>query len=286
MPLPATPRRHEGALLGRVELNPTTSVLKRLLTRVLALTLAVTAGCTTTGERSASRRAEPHGAFSLLGIAAKESRPSPRAIAWNEWGDEHLRDGDILFVMGEGYILMGAVNFSKLSTDLTNGRFSHLGIVAIEEGRAVVYHMHHTGITRVPFGEMIAARRVHAAAVQRPESVAPQTRLAAVEYCRRVKQDQQPFDKNFRLDNDSLYCSEFVELAYRSAGFPLSEPVRLKDLPNYARYARQIQLAGAITSVEPEQLVYLPGNDDIGIWANPALELILDLPDSRVDPPQ
>lgn len=267
-------------------MNCTTSVMQRLLTRVLALTLAVTAGCATTGERGPTSRAEFHQAFSLPNITTIGSDTSRRAVSWNVWGDEHLQDGDILFLMGEGYILMGTVNFSKLSTDLANSNYSHMGVIAIEDGRAVVYHMGHAGITREPFGQMIARRRTHSAAVQRPTRVDQQTRLAAVEYCRRVKQGKKAFDRNFRLDNDSLYCSELVELAYRSAGFPLSEPVRLKDLPNYERHARQIQLAGTITTVEPEQLVYLPGNDDIGIWSNPALQLILNLPDSRVDPPK
>ncbi len=48
-------------------------------------------------------------------------------------------------------------------------------------------------------------------------------------YCRIAYERQVPFDSGFRMDDDSLYCLELTEKAFRSEGLALSEPIRIGD---------------------------------------------------------
>ena len=58
----------------------------------------------------------------------------------------------------------------------------------------------------------------------------------AVKYCRELFVRQPPFDYDLGLDDKAFYCVEMTEKAYRSSGMPLSEPLRLGDMENIARY--------------------------------------------------
>ncbi len=203
---------------------------------------------------------------------------------WNEWADAHLRDGDIVFMRGDCYLLMHTVNFSELSTDLTASRFSHIGLVAIENGQAHVYDLRNEGCLRTRFGNLLAHRQLHQVAVKRYRDASPEALARTAVFCRTVFEKRAKYDDQLKLDNDRLYCTELVEEAYRSAGYRLSEPVAIQDLPNYGRHLKAIQFVRAMTSIEPDQPVLLPGNEQFGVWSNSELELILDLPDTKVRP--
>ena len=203
---------------------------------------------------------------------------------WNDWADAQLRDGDIVFMRGDCYVLMGTVNFSAVSTDLTASRFSHVGLVAIEHGEAHVYDLRNQGCLRTRFGELLAHRQLHQVAIKRHRDASPNELARTATFCQSVFVDQEKYDDQLKLNNGRLYCTELVEEAYRHAGYSLSEPVPIHDLPNYARHARTIGFVRAVTGIEPDQPVLLPGNEQFGVWANPDLELILDLPDTKVRP--
>ena len=55
-------------------------------------------------------------------------------------------------------------------------------------------------------------------------------------YCRKVFEQQVPFDYEFRLDDAAFYCLELTEKAFRSQGLALSEPVRIGDWENLTSY--------------------------------------------------
>ena len=55
-------------------------------------------------------------------------------------------------------------------------------------------------------------------------------------YCRKVYEQQVPFDNEFRLDDTALYCLEMTEKAFRSQGLALSEPVRIGDRQNRTNF--------------------------------------------------
>ena len=208
-----------------------------------------------------------------------------RQDLWEQWAADNLQSGDLLFILGESRILMGLVNFSKLTTDLADSRFSHVAVVSRENGEFVVYDIMIDGPRRTPFGQFMADRRVWEIAVKRlrPEYRAHIPR--AIAYCQQVYESDTPFDENFRLDNGSLYCTEFIELAFRHAGLPLSEPVRIDQLPGFDQVSdTTVRLVRAATSIDPEQKILLPGNERTGVWSCPCLELVLDATDASSPP--
>lgn len=235
--------------------------------RILGLLVLVLAGCSTMGVVPDSRDSDPD-----------------LAADWNRWGAKHLQNGDIVFMRGDCYLMMGTVNFSEVSTEIAASRFSHIGLVAIEHGEPYVYDFRSEGCLRTRFGELLAHRQLHQVAIKRHTRVDHASREQVSAFCRSLYEQHPPYDSDLKLDNDRLYCTELVQEAYRRVGQTLSEPIRIRDLPNYARHQRTIQWVTALTRIEADQAVLIPGNDQMGIWANRDLQLVLDLPDTKVRP--
>ncbi len=181
-------------------------------------------------------------------------------------------------------MLLGTVNFSDLSSDLADSRFSHIGLVAVEDGQTYVYDVRSQGCLRTRFGTLLTDRLLHQAAIKRHRELSADNQRAISDFCRQVYRRKERYDDRLKLDNGRLYCTELVESAYRTAGFTLSEPVAIHDLPNYERHLKSIQLVRAMTRIEPDQPVLVPGNNRIGVWSNSKLDLVLDLPDTKVRP--
>ncbi len=99
-------------------------------------------------------------------------------------------------------------------------------------------------------------------------------------FCRKIFEQQVPFDYEFRMDDTKLYCLELTEKAFCSQGLALSEPVRIGDwdeLPNYPLTVFASLRFTALALDQPitlDQPVYLPGNDRSGMWASPLLETV------------
>jgi hypothetical protein len=205
--------------------------------------------------------------------------------AWNSWGQENLQSGDLLFVLGESRILLGLVNFSKLSSELADSPFSHVALVAREDGELVVYDIVPDGPRRTAFAEFVADRQAHTLAVKRLRPPYRHHIPEAIEYCAYVWKRRLPFDDSFRMDNERLYCSEMIEMAFRHAGLNLSQPLPIDQLPGYGELSPATrQLIQAATPIRPHQLVFVPGNETIGLWASPCLETVLDSSDLRRPP--
>ena len=62
-----------------------------------------------------------------------------------------LRQGDIVFRLGDARVVRGMVPLSRFIARATGSPFSHTGIVAIEDGSPVVYDCSSAGIQRQPF---------------------------------------------------------------------------------------------------------------------------------------
>lgn len=205
---------------------------------------------------------------------------------WLGWATENLQSGDLVFILGESRILMGLVNFSKMCREVADSDFSHVAVVSREDGEIVVYDTVTGGPRRVPFGQLVADRRVWRIAVKRLSAEHRRSVPDAIAYCRQTYESKTEFDEDFQLNNDRLYCTEMVELAFRHAGLPLSDPIPLNRLPGYDRVSEPTKrLVQAATSIELDQEVFVPGNETTGIWANPHLELVLDVTDVS-SPPQ
>ena len=108
-----------------------------------------------------------------------------------------------------------------------------------------------------------------------------------IDFCRSAFERQVPFDHGFRMDDDSLYCLELTEKAFRSQGLALSEPVRIGDWEYLARLSLTALLIPPVTGlvldrpITLEQPVYVPGNERNGVWASPLLETVFG-PGSKV----
>ena len=106
-------------------------------------------------------------------------------------------------------------------------------------------------------------------------------RIAGViDYCRAAFERQVPFDSSFRMDDDSLYCLELTEKAFRSQGLALSEPVRIGDWEYLASFPLTALLIPPVSGlvldrpITLEEPVYVPGNERHGVWASPLLETV------------
>jgi hypothetical protein len=199
---------------------------------------------------------------------------------WDRWGRQVLRDGDIVFRMGDARLLHGYFPMSRFLANASNSKFSHTGVVAIEEDGPVVYDTTRTSVARQPFCVWILDN-VGSIGVKR---LRPEYRGAipgALAYCRKVFQDQVPFDYELSLDDRKLYCVEMTEKAFRSAGIELSKPIRLGDMeraPEFPVCMFGIQFASNYMLEQPltfNSLVYFPGNERHGIWSARQLMTII-----------
>ena len=200
-------------------------------------------------------------------------------IRWNRWGREVLREGDIVFRLGDARGGRGLFALSWFIARATGSPFSHTGIVAVEDGSRVVYDCSEEGVRRMPF-EAWMLECVGSVGVKRLKPEHRHHIPGVIGYCREVFEQQVPFDFEFRQDDSALYCLELTERAFRSQSLKLSEPVRIGDWEHLTSFPLTALLmphatrlvVGRPTTVE--QLVYVPGNDHQGAWASPLLETV------------
>ena len=76
---------------------------------------------------------------------------TPRMEQWDRWGRTVLRDGDIVFRLGDARVLFGYFPFSRFIANVSGSKYSHVGTVAIEDGAPVVYDTAKPGVRRQPF---------------------------------------------------------------------------------------------------------------------------------------
>ena len=225
--------------------------------------------------RETTSNTTPHLGTALLD-ALVPGYESPLSQHWNEWGSKNLQDGDLVFTMGESRVVMGLIDFSAFSSDIAASRFSHVGIVAIEDGQPYVYDTVSGGPRRKELGWYLARGKVRRVAIKRPHHHVAHHGPLAVNFCRWVHEEQIPFDEQFKLDDDRYYCAELVDLAYRRSGLPLCSPVAIHSLPNFDEFSPStVWLVETFTSISPDQTVILPGNETHGIWSSSAFHVLL-----------
>lgn len=203
----------------------------------------------------------------------------PAMAEWDRWGRQQLRDGDVVFRLGNTRVLWGLFPLSWFIARATGSRFSHAGVVAVENGEPVVYQSASPGVQRQPFA-VWARDNVGSFGVKRLKPEQRNRIPAVLTYCRRVFETQIPFDREFQLDDKRLYCIELVEKAFRSAGLPLSEPVKIGDWRNLGQFPlTTLCFLGASarvleTPITLDQRVYVPGDDHQGIWGASSLQTV------------
>ncbi len=246
---------------------------------VLAV-VSLTLGCRAVPGPAQSASPSPN--FMLASLFAE----SQLSEDWNAWGSRTLQDGDVIFTMGQSRIVMGLVNFSKFSSEIADSRFSHVGIIAIEDGVAYVYDTVSGGPRRKNVGWYLARDKIERVAIKRPHLRFASHIPPAVEFCRNVYDEQVKFDERFLLEDDRYYCAEFVDLAYRRSGLPMCGPIPINQLPNFREFSvPTAKLVEWFTSISPQQAVIMPGNESMGIWSSPTLQLVLSERNPATGPP-
>jgi hypothetical protein len=204
---------------------------------------------------------------------------NPAMLRWNRWGRNALRDGDIVFRLGDARGWRGLFALSWFIARATGSPFSHTGIVAIEDGSPMVYDSSEEGVRRMPF-EAWMLECVGPMGVKRLKPEHRHHIPGVIGYCRTVFEQEVPFDFEFRLDDSALYCLELTEKAFRSQRLVLSEPVRIGDWEHLTSFPLTAILMPHCTRlvvgspITLDQPVYLPGNDRQGMWASPLLEAV------------
>jgi len=198
---------------------------------------------------------------------------------WDQWGKNVFRDGDIVFRLGDARTMLGWFPLSYFISQATASPFSHTGIIALEDGATVVYDCSSAGIQRQPF----AVWMLDCVGPLGVKRLKPEHRgriPGVLDFCRKIFEQQVPFDYEFRMDDAKFYCLELTEKAFRSQGLALSEPVRIGDWEDLTNYPLTVFAGLRFTALaldQPitlDQPVYLPGNDRSGMWASPLLETV------------
>ncbi len=217
--------------------------------------------------------------------ARHEGRMSPivatqHMARWDRWGRQVLREGDILFRLGDARVGRGIFPMSRFLANASDSKFSHTGIVTIEQEGPVVYDTTRTGVARQPFCVWILDN-VGSIGVKRLKPEYRKSIPKVVAYVRRVFEQQLPFDYELLPDDDALYCVEMTEKAFRSAGLELSKPIRLGDMDRASEFPVcmfGLQFASRYALKQPltfDSLVFFPGNERNGIWAAKQLMTIV-----------
>jgi hypothetical protein len=197
---------------------------------------------------------------------------TPDMARWDRWARRVLRDGDIVFRMGDARLLHGYFPMSRFLANCSNSPFSHTGIVAFEKEGPVVYDTTRPAVARQPFCVWVLDNVGNIGVKRlRPEFHGAIPRVLA--YCRRVYQEQVPFDYELGQDDSALYCIEMTAKAFQAAGVELCKPIRLGDMERASEFPLcmfGLRLASRYTLDHPlefDTLAYFAGNDRHGIWS-------------------
>ncbi len=194
---------------------------------------------------------------------------------WDLWADSNLQTGDVVFRRESWRVAGGAWDVTKFISKLADSNFSHVGFVVVEDGHAYVYDTTRVvGPRRVRFHEFLFAGGMNFG-IKRPRAEVQPHVPAALAFVKKVYADRVPFDPDFDHGPETIYCTEMIELAYRSAGVELSSRRAYEDFPRWKDFPIQTAVAERATGWSPQHAVFAPGNADFGLWSSQALELVL-----------
>lgn len=131
---------------------------------------------------------------------------------------KQLRTGDLIFRHGRGFTSNALMNFG-----LREKKYSHAGIVTIENGKVFVYHA--VGgeenltnrLRKDPLEMFCNPSSIHAFAVYRTD-LKPEQVIKVMAIANEYYQSGLEFDTKFDLEtNDKMYCTEFVYKVFGQA---------------------------------------------------------------------
>lgn len=201
------------------------------------------------------------------------------AARWTHFAAQHLQDGDVLFRLGNArtHLIM---NFSRVTALVTDSRYSHTGIVRWNGGVAEVVDITQSGFRVQAFSGWMREVADGKFAVHRLRREYRERIPDVLAFLAGKSEARPAFDFKFDLRNDQYYCNELTELAYRSVGLRLSEPVPVQDLPRMKDAPVWAWLTRVVGGVNMANPVYVAGNDAYGMLASPLLQPVYTSPDA------
>jgi permuted papain-like amidase YaeF/Yiix C92 family enzyme len=162
----------------------------------------------------------------LDGARPKSAPPMPAValVASPTWADR-LRDGDLLFRTGRD--MTSRIVLAQSS----DSRYSHVGMVIVQDGRPLVLHAVPTGgVVLQTLAYFAAPERAAEVAALRPTALGDLGRVALRAYA--LAQVGKPFDDELAYSEDSrLFCTELVMKALAKAGIDADTPVPRVRVP-------------------------------------------------------
>ena len=191
-------------------------------------------------------------AYQILSFPLAEGKETGKAIEV-----VGLKSGDLVFRKGRGI-------FSDLFQEIGgHSKFSHVGIVYMDEGNIYVIHTEASEFTSVGFarmeklGEFISKRNARNYQFFRVVGVGRERMEKVLQNALSYVRDGVPFDTGFDLQDDSrLYCTELVYKAYLAAGFSLIDKPLVLHFPDFvsARSIEVITIGQLVASKETKPL--------------------------------
>ncbi|MFL0681977.1 MAG: YiiX/YebB-like N1pC/P60 family cysteine hydrolase [Algoriphagus aquaeductus] len=139
-----------------------------------------------------------------------------------------LQTGDLIFVGAKSDQLSGAIN--RVTQREENASFDHVGILEVSDETVFVLHASpKKGSVREPLDSLVSdsAEKGKQLAVYR---LSEETRHCIPEAISTAKSLLgKPYNWSYVLNDTSLYCSDFVERAFRSASLFHLEPMTFKN---------------------------------------------------------
>lgn len=135
-------------------------------------------------------------------------------------GFDDFRQGDLIFQETTG-------RQSVAVKAATGSPYTHVGIVRITGGGPMVIEAGRT-VTETELGEFVGRGKGSRFAVYRANALTEAKAHKVVESA--YKDMGKPYDLFFRMDPQTIYCSELPYRAFRAAGVPVGEVERIGDL--------------------------------------------------------
>lgn len=175
------------------------------------------------------------------------------ASGWNAWSAHagylkyEPRDGDVIFQSLPHGPVVWAIE------GVTGSPYSHCGIVARKDDQWIVYEAYR-GVSATPLKTFLCRGRGGGFAVYRLRDEhrrhIPETLRCCEKYL------GLPYDIRYRLDDETIYCSELIYKAFRDAtdGQQLGDLVRFGDM-NWQPYELLIRrIEGGEVPVDREMI--------------------------------
>lgn len=162
--------------------------------------------------------------LSLSFILVLPSKAQEMVAFHNLW----LQSGDLIFVGAKQDDLSGAI--SRVTQREENASFDHVGILEISDSRIYILHASPAkGSIREPLDSLIGqstAKNRQLAVYRLSEATQPYIPEAITKAKSLLG---KPYNWIYLLSDSSLYCSDFVERAFRNAALFNLEPMTFKD---------------------------------------------------------